>query len=220
MKLMAFLRAALTFGAGFMLCVFDFFGIGVILMIVGLLMFCMIPSASGSKKTPQQSAPKKTSAPRKTYAPVADAPAADAYAYSGSADRYFSDLLHSCFPDCTVRENVPPTSLGRSTGTVSWECSCGSANTGKFCSECGVPRPNASQRIVADSSTVNLSFVFYRNSQPLAAVILCSKYQWDTVAIANTMEACKKAKIPCLRFMREFRNSADYVVDRINSVLR
>jgi spore maturation protein CgeB len=73
---------------------------------------------------------------------------------------------------------------------------------------------------VADSSTVNLSFVLYRNSQPLAAVILCSKYQWDTVAIANTMEACKKAKIPCLRFMREFRNSADYVVDRINSVLR
>ena len=183
MKFQAFLRAALTFAAGFLLCVFDHFGFGVPLMLIGLFLFCLVPSASASKKSAQQPTPKKPAAPRKTYAPVVGAPAADAYAYSGPVERYFADLLRSCFPAYTIRENVSPFALGV-------------------------------------SSSVSFSFVLYQNGTPAAAVFLCGKYEWDSPEIYDAMKACKKANVPCLRFIKEFRNSADYVVDRINSVLR
>lgn len=219
MRFQKFLRSALVFAAGFLLCVYDHFGIGMPLILVGLFMFCLVPSVSESKQ-PVRMPRKKAAAASKHYPPVPNAPAPDAYAYSGSVERYFSELLHSCFPSCTVRENVSPASLIRPSGSVSWECECGVANTGKFCSECGKPRPTSPAQISADGTGAKLSFVLYQNGTPAAAVILCSKYAWDTEQVRGTMEDCRKANIPCLRFMKEFRNSAGYVVDRVNSVLR
>ena len=32
----------------------------------------------------------------------------------------------------------------------SWTCSCGTVNTGKFCSNCGSPRPSAPKKIRCD----------------------------------------------------------------------
>ncbi len=215
MKFKAYLRATLIFAAGFLLCVFDHFGIGMPLIMIGLFLFCLAPSAAPKKQAPESYGPRKPS----SYPPVTGAPAADAYAYSGSPDRYFSALLRSCFPSFTIQENVSPANLGRPSAS-SWECTCGVANTGKFCTECGKPRPASSAQVVADPSCANLSFVLYRNGTPAAAVILCGKYEWDTEQIRCAMVACKKAKVPCLRFIKEFRNSADYVVGRINSVLR
>ena len=148
------------------------------------------------------------------------APAVDAYAYSGTVHQYFSALLRGCFPGFTLRENVSPEALKGSVGSAAWECTCGTANTGKFCSECGKPRPAASVRLPVDSSCAALSFVLYQNGVPAVALILCSKYEWNTEQIREAMEACRKAGIPCLRFMEDFRNRADYVTDRINSVLR
>lgn len=219
MRFQKFLRSALVFAAGFLLCVYDHFGIGMPLILIGLFMFCLVPSASESKQTVKKSG-KKPAAGRKNYPPVPNAPAPDAYAYSGSVERYFSELLHSCFPSCAVQENVSPASLSRLSGSVSWACECGVANTGKFCSECGKPRPASSAQISTDGNGAKLSFVLYQNGTPAAAVILCNKYAWDTAQVRGTIEACRKANIPCLRFMKEFRNSAGYVVDRINSVLR
>lgn len=220
MKFQAFLRAALVFAAGFLLCVFDHFGIGMPLIMIGLFLFCLVPSASSKKQASNSAVVKKTSRETKKYPPVTDAPAPDAYAYSGSPDRYFSALLRSCFPSCTVQENVSPAALGRASGAASWECACGVANSGKFCSECGKPRPASFVQVSDDPTRANLSFVLYQNGTPAAAVILCGKYEWNNEQIRATMAACKKAKVPCLRFIKEFRNSADYVVGRINSVLR
>ncbi len=215
MRFKSFLKAAFTFAAGFMLCVFGLFVIGVLLMIIGLLMFCMVPSVpKGKQPKTRRTPPRKPSA----YPPVSGAPAADAYAYSGSVEHYFAELLRSCFPDCTLGENVFPSTLGHTTCAASWECRCGTANTGNFCSGCGKPRPNDAGRHMAESP--NLSYVLYRNERPIAAVILCGKYEWNTQQILNTMEACEDSGVPCLRFMKEFRNSANYVVGRINSVLR
>lgn len=230
MKFKAFIRALLTFSAGFALCVFEFFVFGVFLMILGLLMFCMLPAANKKAKSGSKNSgtgrPKQTTASRKpstvktNYAPVPNAPAADAYAYAGSAERYFAELLSNVFPDYTISRDISPASLARPTGNTSWECRCGTANTGKFCSECGKARPNGPGRTGATKAAGNLSFVFYRNGIPCAAVILCGKYEWNRPEIAAAISACQKANVPCLRFIKEFRNSADYVVDRINSVLR
>lgn len=226
MRFQKFLRAALVLAAGFFLCVFDHFGIGMPLIMIGLFMFCLVPSASECKQKSSStgnvgmnSAKRHFSEP-KNYPPVPNAPAADAYAYRGSVERYFSELLNGCFPAFTIRENVESVSMGCPSGAMSWECKCGTANTGKFCSECGRRRPAASVRNSAGTGTANLSFVLYQNGTPVAAVILCGKHEWDNQQITGAMNACRNANIPCLRFMKEFRNSAGYVVERINSVLR
>lgn len=226
MRFQKILRSALVLAAGFLLCVLGRFGFGIILILVGLFMFCTVPSASQNKQAAKAPVRKsagsagKSSSISKNSSSASGAPACDAYHYSGSVERYFSELLQGCFPECTVRENVSPASLRRGSGAASWECRCGTANTGKFCSECGKPRPGAAGLFNVAQDAVNLSFVLYRNGAPAAAIILCSKYEWDSVAIHLAMDACKQANIPCLRFYEQFRNDAGYVTQRIRSVLR
>ena len=67
---------------------------------------------------------------------------------------------------------------------------------------------------------VKISFLLRSGTQPQLAILLCDKNRWNNLAMRNTMEACKHAGIPCLRFIRDFRNRGDYVVERIQSALR
>ena len=101
-----------------------------------------------------------------------------------------------------------------------WTCVCGEHNTGKFCADCGKPKPTAKSAVSVPKDSEPLTFLLRKNGAPKAGIILCGKYEWNTEKIYSTMEACKKAKIPCLRFMREFRNDAGYVTARIRKALR
>lgn len=179
--------------------------------------------------------------------PPSGVPAADAYAFRGSVEDYFLKLLQASFPEYQVEKNVAmnalhagsPDSSGwkcecgyRNWGQFcvecgrkrpvenNWICSCGEHNTGKFCSDCGKPRPASKRSVQVPENSEPLTFLLRRSGAPNVGIILCGKYEWNTEAIHNTREACKKANIPCLRFMREFRNDAGYVTDRIRKVLR
>ncbi len=223
----------------------------------GLGVFMLFGIKEQPKKQPAPA--KKTPAPKKP-APVqkqnslsqqktapAGAPAADAYAFRGSVDKYFLNLLQSSFPEYQLEQKVtlnamdtgsaPATGWSCSCGVINtgkfctecgrtrpaengWTCVCGEHNTGKFCADCGKPRPAARAVVNTPKNSQPLSFLLRQNGEPKLGIILCGKYEWDMEPIQNTMEACKKAKIPCLRFMREFRNDAGYVTNRIRKALR
>lgn len=203
---------------GFVLCVVNAFFPGMIFILVGLFM----AAAGQPKKTNEGKAPVRRHAQIKPPVLVPGAPAEDAYAYQGSADDYFAALLQGCFPAYRTEQNVSVSVL-TSSGITSWECRCGTANTGKFCSDCGSRCPNTPVSAfdpVPDGATANITFLLSSGTQPQLAILLCDKNRWNNLAIRNTMEACKRAGTPCLRFIRDFRNRGDYVVDRIRSALR
>lgn len=94
-----------------------------------------------NKKTAGQA---RKAAPAGMRATPAGAPAADCYSYKGSVSNYFGELLRNCFPDCQIQKDVvlgSKAAVTPSAAPSSWTCSCGACNTGKFCPECGSPRP-------------------------------------------------------------------------------
>lgn len=105
-----------------------------------------------------------------------------------------------------------------------WTCTCGTVNMGKFCPECGSAKPAAasaaSSLTLAYDGDVPVDFLLLKNGQPRLAILLCPKSKYNNKPFRNTIANCDAIGIPCLRFMQEFRNDANYVVDRINSVLR
>lgn len=173
--------------------------------------------------------------------------ARDAYAFRGTVDQYFLKLLQTDFSGYQVEQNVNLGSLNTgASSNASWTCSCGSTNTGKFCTECGSSKPSdtgwtcacgehntgkycsgcgksrpaAQTALDVPANAAHLNFLLRQNGKPKAGIILCDKHEWDTEQISITMEACRKAGIPCLRFFREFRNEVDYVTQRIRKALR
>lgn len=203
-----------------------------------------------AKKAPAPKKPapvqKQNSLSQQKTAP-AGAPAADAYAFQGTVDKYFLTLLQNGFPGYQVEQKVGLdflnsgasadtgwtcacgvintgkfcTECGRTKPAENgWTCVCGEHNTGKFCADCGKPKPTAKSAVSVPKDSEPLTFLLRKNGAPKAGIILCGKYEWNTEKIYSTMEACKKAKIPCLRFMREFRNDAGYVTARIRKALR
>ena len=257
--------------------------------VVAVLMFSNNKKAPAKESTPKKTNPavktttaknppvQKTSAHRQT-SPVEKqdfvnpATAPDAYAFRGTVEQYFRNLLETNFPDYQVAQNASLNKgASQSTGwtcscgshntgkfcvecgsakpaeSTGWTCSCGSHNTGKFCAECGSAKPAestdricsygqkdtgtfcpecssskpATQAVVASVGTAApLTFLLSKNGAPKLGILLCDKYLWNTEQIQATMADCKTAKIPCLRFMREFRNDANYVTDRIRKSLR
>ncbi len=64
-----------------------------------------------------------------------------------------------------------------------------------------------------------LDVVMYRNGAPVAAVLLVRKNSYKRAAHIFTMNACERAGVPALRFMKEFSNEPSYIVGRIRGVL-
>lgn len=234
---------------GFILCVLDAFVGGVLFILVGLFMAAAGQPKQAAKTTKKKS-PAKRPTPVKPPVLVPGAPSEDAYAFQGSADDYFAALLRGCFPAYTAEQNVPTSALGQKIPSASaWECSCGVANTGKFCSNCGKAKPESKDWVctcgtkntgkfcaecgskrplvtvsadIAETTgeTCKINFLLRQNGSAKLAIILCDKKDWDTDAVRNTMGICEKAGIPCLRFIRQFRHRGDYVVSRIQNALR
>jgi len=59
-----------------------------------------------------------------------------------------------------------------------------------------------------------------RDGSPRAAILLVDKNRWHTADILDTMRDFNQKRIPCLRFIRQFRNQAGYILERINGILR
>lgn len=233
---------------GFLLCVVSAFVPGVIFILVGLGM-----AAAGQPKEAKNTKPVRPHVHRPVAPPVTvpGAPAADAYAFNGTVENYFAGILSGCFPAYNVQRDVSVSALTNAAPAVSsWECSCGSVNTGKFCSECGKTRPEPKEwtckcghlatgkfcsecgavrpavitvptpAYVPVGDHVNITFLLRSGTQNQLAILICDKNRWNNVATRNTIEACKQAGIPCLRFIRQFRHRSDYAVERISAALR
>lgn len=138
---------------------------------------------------------------------IPGAPAIDLYSFLGTPREYFSRLLSGCFQDYEVHENVEPSSITMVSGTA-WTCRCGVRNYSKFCAECGTPQPNPYHPI---------TFLMYRNSAPVLAIVLCDK---NRANVRRTIQACQSIGLPCQCYYTHFRNRASYVTDRIRTDLR
>lgn len=136
-----------------------------------------VPSSSRNKQN------SLAASAGKGFPVPAGAPAKDAYAFSGTADAYFYQLLRNCF------------------------------------SEYEVQRSNEqNQRTTAGSDWSH--FLLKQNGALKAVVLVVDKHNWNSQEISDTQYYCKHRRIPCVRFIRQFRNDAGYVVDRIRKSLR
>ena len=64
-----------------------------------------------------------------------------------------------------------------------------------------------------------ISYMLLEEKTPKVAILLCNSRSYNTKPIQNTMQMCKDANIPVLRFYKDFRNDEDYICNRIKSVL-
>lgn len=230
----------------FVMGVVEQFVLAVIFALAGLAALAGIGAPKAKQENtaqPQQKAQPRRQTVSSTAAPAPGAPAVDCYAYRGTPNGYFDELLRSSFPGYTLRRDVALSSLtGASGSSQSWTCACGSSNTGKFCVNCGAPRPAASQEwicscgckcsgkfcdqcgaprpAVSSGSSGSVTFALYEGSTPKCAIVLCPSNDWDSDPVESAMAACASAGIPCLRFMENFRNQSGYVVDRIRKAMR
>lgn len=71
----------------------------------------------------------------------------------------------------------------------------------------------------APEKAVKLDVLIVKDGKPAAAVLLVPKNSYRTMGVVNTMSICEANGIKALRFMQEFANKPDYVVDRIKAAL-
>lgn len=78
-------------------------------------------------------------------------------------------------------------------------------------SDIGVSEPKRNERVSA---------VVFRNGVPALALYIVHKNNYRREAYVLGMNACEKAGIPALRFMKEFSNEPGYIVGRVNAVMK
>ena len=83
-------------------------------------------------------------------------------------------------------------------------------------------RENVRLRELVDNvpeRSVDIDLLILKDGVPKAAVLLVPKHGYKSLAVTNTMQECESQGIRPMRFMREFRNDAGYVADRIKAAL-
>lgn len=183
--------------------------VGIVLILAGQMIPGLIIALAGffwlgtpdkkSKKKPPQRTTAAQTAPRKKNNTVSGNGVCNA--------EYFENILRRQLPEYTLQRQV---ALSKEAGT--WTCSCGNIDSGNFCSNCGKKKP-------ADKKGQPLSIGLYLDGQLKLGIILCDKNSWNTAAIRQTMELCQAQNIPCLRFIQQFENDPDYVINRIRQAL-
>ncbi len=82
-----------------------------------------------------------------------------------------------------VGRGNPPVSSASGSGTAGWTCSCGkSGNTGKFCTECGAPKPVAAEGWTCACGAVNKGKFCSECGKPKPAGVpqyRCDKCGWE-----------------------------------------
>lgn len=72
---------------------------------------------------------------------------------------------------------------------------------------------------LAGPGNVPVSFLLYRDDNPILAIIICSSQKYRNKCVTNTVHACQVRNIPVQCYYREFCNQAAYVVDRIQRAI-
>lgn len=75
-------------------------------------------------------------------------------------------------------------------------------------------------RYAANPNAIPVTFLVTSNAQPVLAVIVCDKHRHGRRVLRDTIEACNDKGISVQCYYSQFRNDANYVIDRLGSVLR
>ena len=155
-----------------------------------------------AKKAPAPKKPapvqKQNSLSQQKTAP-AGAPAADAYAFQGTVDKYFLTLLQNSFPEYQVEQRVNPATLNTgASNSTGWSCTCGVINTGKFCTECGRFKPAETGWTCVCGSVNKGKFCPECGAKKPAAAPLyrCDKCGWEPEDPKNPPKFCPECGDP------------------------
>ena len=99
-----------------------------------------------------------------------------------------------------VQQTPPPQQTGgQQSGGVSWKCSCGAANTGKFCLECGKPKPAETVGWTCSCGNVNKGKFCAECGKPKPAgapLYRCDKCGWEPADPRNPPKFCPECGDP------------------------
>lgn len=72
----------------------------------------------------------------------------------------------------------------------SWTCSCGKTNTGKFCSECGKPKPSGAEEWICECGKTNTGKFCSECGKPKPQGSVCPKCGWKSDSPAKFCPEC------------------------------